>query len=328
MKDVKAGNVSPVYALTGEEPFYIDRISQFLLEKLMPESNRDFDFDMHYGLETDCNRIIDSCRQFPMLGERRVVLVREAQQIRGGMDGLEPYLKAPSQSTVLILCHKDKMDGRKAVTKLLPQAGVLFEGKRVYESALPGFISGQLRLKGVTIDAKASEMLVDHIGTDLTRMAAELDKLVLSLPVGEKNVSAQLVEDLTGMSKDFNNFELLSALSRKDKSQAMKIVKYFNSNPKSFSLQVTLAQMFSFYADLMQSYYAPEKTEKGVAGWIGKPEWKVRSEILPAMRCYSGVRVMQILGEIRRTDAASKGVGGCRTAPGDLLLELVYSILN
>lgn len=328
MKDVKAGNVSPVYTLTGEEPFYIDRISQFLVDQLMPEMNRDFDFDLHYGLETDCNRITDSCRQFPMLGERRVVLVREAQQIRGGMDGLEGYLRTPNETTVLILCYKDKLDGRKAVTKLFPQAGVLFEGKRVYESALPGFISGQLRIKGVEIEAKASEMLVDHIGTDLTRMAAELDKLVLSLPAGEKRVSAQLVEDLTGMSKDFNNFELLAALSKKDNSQAMKIVKYFNANPKSFSLQVTLSQMFTFYADLMQAYYAPEKTERGIAGWIGKPDWKVRNEIIPAMRCYSGTRVMQILSEIRRTDAASKGVGGCRTAPGDLLLELIYSILN
>jgi DNA polymerase-3 subunit delta len=171
-------------------------------------------------------------------------------------------------------------------------------------------------------------MLVEHVGTDLMRMASELDKLLIAMPEGESRVSAALVEGQTGMSKDFNNFELLAALSVKNKSQAAKIVKYFGSNPRSFALPATLSMMFTFFSDLMQAYYSPDKTDKGVAAWLGKPEWKVRNEILPAMRCYTGRRVMEILSLIRQTDAAGKGVGGCKTPPGELLLELVYRILE
>ena len=148
------------------------------------------------------------------------------------------------------------------------------------------------------------------------------------MPVGESRVVAALVEEQTGMSKDFNNFELIAALSKKQKSQAAKIVKYFGSNPRSFALPATLSQMFTFFADLMQAYYSPDKTDKGVAQWLGKPEWKVRNEIMPAMKLYTGRQVMEILSLIRKTDAAGKGVGGCKTPPGELLLELVYRILE
>ena len=146
---------------------------------------------------------------------------------------------------------------------------------------------------------KATQMLVEHVGTDLMRMSSELDKLLVAMPEGESRVSAALVEDQTGMSKDFNNFELLAALAVKNKSQAAKIVKYFGSNPRSFAMPVTLSMMFSFFADLMQAYYSPDKTDKGVAQWLGKPDWKVRNEIMPAMRCYTGRQVMEILSLIR-----------------------------
>lgn len=171
-------------------------------------------------------------------------------------------------------------------------------------------------------------MLVDLVGTDLMRMSGELDKLLVAVPEGESRVTASLVEAQTGMSKDFNNFELIAALAQKQKSQAAIILRYLDKNPRSFALPVTLSQMFGFFADLMQAYYSPDRTERGIAQWLGKPDWKVRNEILPAMRLYSGRRVMEILSLIRETDAASKGVGGCKTPPGDLLLELVYRILE
>ena len=329
-KNIKAGNIAPVYCLMGEEPYYIDRLEVMLTEKVMPETNRDFDMELLYGSDVDAVRVADSCQQFPMLGERRLVVVREFQQMRSSQDALASYCKNPSPTSVLVLCHKNgNLDKRKALYKAVEQCGgIMFESKRVYESSLPSFIQRYLKSAGKDIEPKATQMLVEHVGTDLMRMSSELDKLLVAMPVGESRVVAALVEEQTGMSKDFNNFELIAALSKKQKSQAAKIVKYFGSNPRSFALPATLSQMFTFFADLMQAYYSPDKTDKGVAQWLGKPEWKVRNEIMPAMKLYTGRQVMEILSLIRKTDAAGKGVGGCKTPPGELLLELVYRILE
>ncbi len=329
-KNIKAGNIAPVYCLMGEEPYYIDRLEVMLTEKVMPETNRDFDMELLYGSDVDAVRVADSCQQFPMLGEKRLVVVREFQQMRSSQDALASYCKNPSPTSVLVLCHKNgNLDKRKALYKAVELCGgIMFESKRVYESSLPSFIQRYLKSAGKDIEPKATQMLVEHVGTDLMRMSSELDKLLVAMPVGESRVVAALVEEQTGMSKDFNNFELIAALSKKQKSQAAKIVKYFGSNPRSFALPATLSQMFTFFADLMQAYYSPDKTDKGVAQWLGKPEWKVRNEIMPAMKLYTGRQVMEILSLIRKTDAAGKGVGGCKTPPGELLLELVYRILE
>ena len=328
--DVNAGNISPVYCLMGEEPFYIDRLETIITQKVMPVANRDFDMELLYGSDVDGMRVADSCRQFPMLGQQRLVVVREAQQMRAGQDALAAYCQNPMDTTVLVLCHKNgKLDTRKALGKAVAANGVMFESKRVYDSALPSFIKGYLKEKeGREIDEKAVQMLIEHVGADLTRMSSELDKLVIAMPEGERKVTSAIVEDLTGMSKDFNNFELLGALAVKSKSQAAQIVKYYNNNSRSFALPVTLSLMFSFFSDLMQAYYSPDKSENGLAEWLGMPAWKVRREIMPAMKNYSGRRVMSILSMIRDTDAKGKGVGGCRTAPGELLLELVFAILE
>lgn len=326
--DVKAGKISPLYCLMGDEPFYIDRLESIITQKVMPESNRDFDMELLYGSDVDGMRVADSCRQFPMLGEKRLVVVREAQQMRAGQDALAAYCQNPMDTTVLVLCHKSgKMDTRKALGKAISANGVIFESKRVYDSALPSFIKGYLKDKGKEIDEKAVQMLVEHVGADLTRMSSELDKLTIAIPE-ESRVTSAIVEDQTGMSKDFNNYELLGALAEKSKSQAAQIVKYYNNNPRSFALPATLSLMFAFYSDLMQAYYSPDKSENGIAEWLGMPNWKVRREIMPAIRNYSGRRVMNILSMIRETDAKGKGVGGCRTAPGELLLELVFAILE
>ena len=329
VKDIKDGNVASVYCLMGEEPYYIDKLEEFITERVMPMENRDFDMDLLYGSDVDAVRIVDSCQQFPMLGEKRLVVVREFQQMRTSQDALAEYAKNPSPTTVLVLCHKNSnLDKRKTLGKNIDKVGVVFESKKIYEKSLPSFIQRYLKASGKDIDVKASQMLVEYVGADLMRMSSELDKLLIAMPKGESRVSASLVEAQTGMSKDFNNFELIAALSQKNKSQAAKIVKYFGSNPRSFALPSTLFVMFTFFSDLMQAYYSPEKTEKGIAMWLGKPDWKVRNEIMPAMRLYTGRRVMEILSLIRETDAAGKGVGGCKTPPGELLLELVCRILE
>lgn len=328
-KSVKAGNVAPIYVLMGAEPFYIDRLEALITQHVMPQANRDFDMELLYGSDVDAVRVVDSCQQFPMLGDKRLVVVREFQQMKSSQDALVSYAKNPSQTTVLVLCNKNGvLDGRKSLGKVVTQAGVVFESKRVYESSMPGFVQRHLKSLGCDIEQRAVQMLVEYVGTDLSRMASELDKLSISLSEGEKRVTARHVEEQTGLSREFNNFELVAALSQKNKSQALKIVNYFNSNPRSFALPVTLSALYVFFSDLMQAYYSPDKSERGVVSWLRKPDWKVRNEIMPGMRNYGGRKVMNILRWIREADAAGKGVDGCKTPPGELLLELIFRILD
>ncbi|MBQ6050529.1 MAG: DNA polymerase III subunit delta [Bacteroidaceae bacterium] len=328
IRDVRAGQVAPIYYLMGEEAYYIDRLSDFLVDTLLKPEERDFNLDLVYGADVTADQIVELARTYPMMADRRIVLVREAQSIRS-LDALDAYLHHLTSTTVLIMCHKHGvLDRRKAVAKTIQEVGVLYESKRVFDGSLPSFITNYLRKKQVGIVPEAVQMLADHVGTDLCRMASELDKLVLALPSGEKNVSQGLVEELTGMSKDFNNFELQSALARKDIFRANQIVKYFQGNPRSFALPATLSNLFTFFSNIMLTYYSPDKTENGIAGWLGISPWKVRKDIMPAVRNYTGMKVMRILSEIRKTDAASKGVGGCKTSPGELLQELVFIILH
>ena len=328
IRDARAGNLAPIYYLMGDEPYYIDKVSDFLVETALKPEDRDFNLDVVYGADVSMNQVIELAHAYPMMADRRVVLVREAQAIRS-LDGLEQYAQHFTPTTVLILCHKyGKLDARKAVYKNIQQVGVIYESKRLYDSQLPTFITEYASRKKVEIEPQAVQMLADHVGADLSRLAAELDKLILALPQSGGRITADRVEELTGVSKDFNNFELMGALAQRDVLRAMRIVKYFQSSPKGFSLQASISGIFTFFSDVMLAFYAPKKDENGIADWLGKPGWKVRQDILPACRNYSGVKVMQILGEIRRIDGASKGVGGCRTAPGELLQELIFFILH
>ena len=328
VKDIRAGKIAPVYYLMGEEPYYIDKLSNFLVQKLLKPEEHDFNLDILYGNEATPDYIVGRAQTYPMMADRRVVLVREAQSLRG-LDALEPYLRHYTPTTVLIFCHKHgKLDARKAVSKTLQQVGVVFESKRVYESQLPSFITQHLRKEGASADEQAMQMLANHIGADLSRVASELDKLLLALPAGQTRITAQMVESLTGISKDFNSFELVEALARKDVFKANQILMYFKGNPRSFALPQVLSNFFTFFSDLMTAFYAPDKSQQGIADWLGMPKWKVGKEILPAMQNYSGMKVLQILGEIRTKDAASKGVGGCKTSHGELLQELIFTILH
>lgn len=226
-------------------------------------------------------------------------------------------------------CHKHGvLDKRKKLAADIQKTGVLFESKKLYDSQLPGFVTTYLRRKGVAMEQNAVMMVCESVGSDLSRLSGELDKLMLALPEGETRIGAAFVEQHVGISKDFNNFELVSALVAKDVLKVNRIVKYFNDNPKNFSLQLTLSVMFGFFSNLMVAYYAPQRTEEGIADWVEQPRWQVARNILPAMQKYSGVKVMQIIGKLRETDAKSKGLGNTIATPGDLLKELAYFILH
>ena len=328
IREVRAKKIRPIYYLMGEEGYYIDRVSEYLVGELLKPEERDFNLITLFGADTDIDTVINSAKGFPMGAQRLVVLVKEAQNLQN-IDRLEYYLKQVQPSTVLIFCHKNgSLDRRKKIAGMIEKVGILYESKRVYERELPTFIFDYLRRKKLGVDPAASAMLAEYVGSDLNRMASELDKLCIAIPSNEKIVTPELVERNIGISKEFNIFELQEALAVKDVLKVNKIANYFDKNPKANPIQKILPTLFKFFSNLMLAYYSPDKSERGVASWLGMSDWQVRRNVMPAMHKYSGVKVMQIIGEIRRTDARSKGVGNPSISGGDLLKELLFFILH
>lgn len=328
VRDVRAGVVKPVYYLMGEESYYIDRVADFIIDAVLTPEQRDFNLLTLFGADTNVDAVINAAKGFPMGADRQVVVVREAQNL-SNIERLEFYLRQPQPSTVLIVCHKNGvLDRRKKVAGLIEKAGVLFESKKLYESQLPAFVRDYLKRKRLTAEPEAVAMLVEYVGADLNRMAGELDKLAIAIPQGMTTVTRDLVARNIGISKEFNIFELQDALAQKDILQVNRIANYFDKNQKANPIQKTLPALFRFYSSLMLAYYAPEKNERGIAAWLGMSDWQVRRNIMPAMKNYSGVKVMKIIGEIRRTDARSKGVENPSVSAGELMRELLFFILH
>lgn len=328
VRNLKNEVYSPIYFLMGEEDYYIDRISDYLVNHALTETEKEFNLTVLYGADTDIATVINAAKRYPMMSKYQVVVVKEAQHLRN-IEELTYYLQKPLASTILVFCYKHgALDRRKKITAEIEKAGVLFESKKLKEAQLPGFISSYLKRKQVEIEPKASEMMAEFVGADLNRMAGELEKLIITLPAGQKRITPELIEQNIGISKDYNNFELRNALIAKDVLKANQIVKYFEENPKNNPLQVTLAVLFNFFANLMLAYYAPEKTDQGIAAQLGlRSPWQSKDYMI-AMQKYSGVKVMQIIGAIRECDAKSKGIGNPSTPDGELLRSLVYMILH
>ena len=328
IRDLKERIYKPVYYLMGEESYYIDRISEYIAQSVLTDEEKEFNQTVLYGSETDVATIINAAKRYPMMSEYQVVIVKEAQNVKK-MEEFSYYLQKPLLSTILVICHKNGgLDRRKKLAVEVEKVGVLFESKKIKEAQLPGFISSYLKRKSVDIEPKASEMMAEFVGADLNRMAGELEKLVITLPQGVRRITPEQVEKNIGVSKDYNNYELRSALVTRDILKANKIIKYFEENPKTNPLQATLSALFGFFSNLMLAYYAPEKTEQGIANQLQlKQSWQAK-DYIAAMRVYSGVKCMQIIGEIRYCDARSKGVDNPSLSDGDLLRELVYKILH
>lgn len=327
-RDLKNRIYKPVYYLMGEESYYIDRISEYIAQTVLNENEKEFNQTILYGADTDIATIINAAKRYPMMSKYQVVIVKEAQGVKN-IDELSYYLQKPLESTILVLCHKHGvLDRRKKLAAEIEKVGVLFESKKIKDTQLAGFITSYLKRKSIEIEPKASEMMAEFVGTDLNRMAGELEKLIITLPKGQKRITPEQIEQNIGISKDYNNYELRNALIIKDVFKANQIIKYFEENPKTNPLQMTLSVLFNFFSNLMLAYYAPEKSEQGIAAQLGlKSSWQSK-DYLAAMRKYSGVKVMQIIGEIRYCDAKSKGVGNSSLGDGELLRELVYKILH
>lgn len=328
VRDVKNGMYVPIYFLMGEEDYYIDRISEYIADRVLTEAEKEFNLTILYGADTDIATIINSAKRYPMMSKYQIVMVKEAQNLKN-LDELTYYLQKPLMSTILVFCYKHGvLDRRKKLAAEIEKAGILFESKKLKDAQLSGFISSYLKRKRVDIEHKASEMMAEFVGADLNRMAGELEKLVITLPDGCSRITPEQIERNIGISKDYNNFELRNALITKDVLKANLIVKYFNNNMKNNPLQVTLAVLFGFFSNLMLTYYAPGKSEQEIASFLGlRSPWQAK-DYLAAMKKYSGVKVMQIIGEIRLCDAKSKGVKNSSVSDGDLLRELIYFIMH
>lgn len=328
LKELRAKQYRPVYYLMGEESYYIDLIANYIANNILTETEKEFNLTVVYGGDTDIASIINAAKRYPMMSEHQVIIVKEAQSVRN-MEELSYYLQKPLTSTILVLCHKHGvLDRRKKLAAEIEKNGVLFESKKMKENQLPAFITSYMKRKGFDMDPKAISMLTDFVGTDLSRLTGELEKLIITNPKNQTRITPEQIELNIGVSKDYNNFELRSAIIERDILKANKIVKYFEENPKTNPIQMTLSLLFGFFSNLMLAYYAPEKTEQGIAAFLGlKTPWQSR-EYLMAMKRYSGIKTMQIIGEIRAADAQSKGIGNSSLSNGDILRELIFKIFH
>lgn len=327
-KDIKNGKFAPVYLLMGEGDYYIDRISDYIVEKALDENEKEFNLTIMYGLDTDMASVVNNAKRYPMMSEHQVVVVKEAQNLRS-WEELSFYMQKPLTSTILVFCYKHgTLDRRKKIVAEIEKNGVVFESKKLKENLLPGFITTYMKRRKMEIDDTAAQLMAEFVGNDLNRLAGELDKLIITMPKDRNRITPVEIERNIGISKDYNNFELKNALITKDTLKANKIVKYFSDNPKSNPLQPTLALLFNYFSNLMVAYYAPERTENGVAAYLGlKSPWLAK-EYIAGMKAYTGVKVMNIITQIRLCDARSKGIGNVSLSPGELLRELVYFILH
>ena len=330
MKELMSGQYRPVYYLMGEEPYYIDKICDYIAEHALQPEERDFNQTILFGSDVNASQIADAARRYPMMAERQVVIVKEAQNIKN-TDALEKYVKQPLTSTVLVICHKNgKIDGRKReYVKAIQQAGIIYESVKVKERDLPAFIEGYLRQKEASIDNKSAQIIADSIGSDLSRLTSELDKVLIALPEGNKRVTPQIVEDQIGVSKDFNGFELRDAIVNRNIFKANQIINYFDKNPKAGSIYSFLPMLFNYFQNLMLAFYCPQKqSQEAVAQWLElKSPWAAK-DYMTGMRNYTAMKTMQIISKLREIDAKSKGLDNPNTPPGELMKELIFYILH
>ena len=328
MRDIKSGHLKPAYLLMGVENYYIDRIAEAVVEAALRPDERDFGLNTFYGGDASVSDIINTAQSFPMGTERSVVLVKEAQSLKG-IENLVNYLQRPQPSTVLLLIYKNgAADRRKKYVTLISSIGVVYEAKKVADRELPALIRAYAKQKGFAMDEKSISLIADSIGPDLIRLFGEMDKLFISMPQGQRAVTPELVERNIGISKDFTFFELQNALVNRDVHKAFQIAKYFDQNPKANPIQVVLPQLFRYFSSLMIAHYSPDRSSLGLANVLGQQEWMVRRNILPAMRSYSARKVLEILDQIRFADEQSKGMGGVKLSSGDILKQLLSFILG
>ncbi|WP_340198513.1 DNA polymerase III subunit delta [Ascidiimonas sp. W6] len=324
---IKEGNIAPVYFLMGEEPYYIDRIAEFIEENVLQEEERGFNQMVLYGRDVSIDEIASNAKRYPMMAERQVVIVKEAQDLSRTIENLTSYVENPQPTTVLVFCYKYKtIDKRKKLYKALKKGGVLFESKKLYENQVGEWIRRVLGGKKYTISHKAAQMLVEFLGTDLGKINNELEKLQLVVKP-DTQITPELIEENIGISKDFNNFELRKAIGDGNFVKATRIINYFAQNPRENPTVVTISLLYNFFSQLLHYHGLRDRSPKSVASALRINPYFV-SEYQTAARNYPMKKVSKIITALRETDVKSKGVGAINLGTEDLLKELLVKIMT
>jgi DNA polymerase-3 subunit delta len=325
--DIKNGHLKPIYFLMGEEPYYIDKISDFIEKNVLSEEEKGFNQMVLYGRDVTIDDIVSNAKRYPMMAERQVVIVKEAQDLSRSIEQLEPYAKNPQPTTVLVLNYKyKKLDKRKALYKSIKKIGVVYESKKLYENQVGEWIRRVLSPKDYSITPKAAQMLVEFLGTDLSKINNELEKLQIILPKGSQ-ITPELIEINIGISKDYNNFELRKAIGHRDMVKAQQIVNYFGENPKDNPMVVTVALLFNFFSQLLHYHGLNDKSSRSVASGLKINPYFV-NEYITAAHNYPMKKVSQVISTLREFDVKSKGVGSNAVPQSDLLKELMVRIMQ
>jgi DNA polymerase-3 subunit delta len=326
LNSLKNKEYKPVYLLMGEESYYIDLISDYIEKNVLDDMEREFNQTVLYGKDVDMPTVINAAKRFPMMAPYQVVIVKEAQHIKD-YDILSNYLQNPQKTTLLVFCYKyGTVDRRKKVVSEIEKVGVVYQSNALRDYQVVGWIKDYIKKIGLSIDEKAAMLLAEFLGTDLGRIVNEVDKLIITKPANTNQITDELIEKNIGISKEYNNFELQNAIVAKDVLKANKIVFYFEKNPKSNPLVVTISVLFGFFSNLLQYHYTPDKSPQNIAQALRVNPYFVKDYAAAASK-YNAWKCMQCISLIREFDAKSKGIDS-RAEDGDLLKELVFKIMH
>lgn len=325
--DIKNGKLHPIYFLMGEESYYIDKISKFIETSILSEEEKGFNQMVLYGRDVSVEDIVGQAKRYPMMAEHQVVIVKEAQDLSRTIEKLVDYVEQPQPTTILVINYKYKtIDKRKKLYKTLKKAGVIFESKKLYDNQIADWIRRVLSGNNYTISPKAAQMLAEFLGTDLSKISNELDKLKIILPEGTQ-ITPEHIEQNIGISKDYNNFELQKAVGAKDVLKANQIIKYFGENPKDNPMVVTVSLLYSFFSKLLHLHGLHDKSPRSVASSL-KINPYFANEYIAATRNYPMKKVSAIIATLREFDVKSKGVGSNAVGQRDLLKEMMVRIMS
>ena len=327
LTDLKSKAYKPVYFLMGEEAYFIDEITNYILDHVLNETEKVFNQVVLYGKDIDAIAVIDAARRFPMMANYQVVVVREAQNIRN-IEELIHYTDKPLKSTILVINYKYKtLDKRKKLYSSIDKNGVVLNAEKLYENKVPDWISKYLSQKGISISPESAALLTEFLGNDLSKIANELSKLIISLPSASKKITTELIEKNIGISKEFNNFELQKALVARDVLKSNRIIDYFEKNPKDNPFILTISSLASFFQKIFTYHFLKDKSKGSVAASLKINPYFVTDYEVAAKR-YVPAKLVEIFSMLREYDLKSKGVGNSSTSDGDLLKELIFKIIH
>ncbi|MBN2274983.1 MAG: DNA polymerase III subunit delta [Bacteroidales bacterium] len=324
--ELKNGRYSPLYFFMGEEPYFIDRLTDYIAENVLTETEKTFNQMILYGKDTDIKNIINTARRFPMMAQHQVIIVKEAQHVKN-IEELQHYIHQPLASTILVINYKyKKIDKRTRFFKLLDEKAVVFESMKIQDYKMPSWITAYLQQKKIKIEPKASSMLTDYLGNDIGKIVNELEKLLLVMPQGSGNITALQVEQNIGISKDYNTFELNNAMMAKDVLKANRIIDYFAKNPKNNPMVLTLSSLFYLFSKVLLLHSIKDKSQDNLTKALGIKPFFLR-EYQMAARNYSMNKVISIIGLLREYDLKTKGAGSM-ASESELLKELTFKIIH